>query len=133
EGFTDLLTDTLFTRDQRELALRILEGADRIERVLADLQRYAQPVEPVMLPLLVPEVTADLLAPLAEDERARVSLDTDAAADAFVLADPFLLRQALLVLVQNALDATRHGGGVHVRVAPEADGGVACEVWNDGF
>lgn len=136
EGFTDLLTDTLFSRDQRELALRILEGAARIERVLADLQRYGDPVEPVQLPLLVGDVTADLLAPLPEPERARVTLRHDhqpATAELPLLADPFLLRQALLVLVQNALDATRHGGDVHLVVRTDDAGWVCFDVWNTGF
>lgn len=133
EGFTDLLADTLFTRDQREMALRILEGTARIERVLSDLQRYGEPVEPVMLPLLVHDITVDLLAPLPEAERARVTVDAALAAMVPLLADPYLLRQALLVLIQNALEATRHEGDVRVAVyVEEATGRIVFDVWNPG-
>lgn len=131
EGFTDLLTDTLFTREQRELALRILEGATRIERILADLQRYGQPIDPVMLPLFVEDVTADLLAPLSDEDRERVTLQVDGSVP--LLADPYLLRQALLVLVQNALDATRHRGAVRITAGADLAGQeVVFAVWNDG-
>ena len=51
EGFTDLLTDTLGSREQRELALRILESTARIEFVLDDLQYYSQPVRIATIPV----------------------------------------------------------------------------------
>ncbi len=134
EGFTDLLTDTLATRDQRELALKILEGTARIESVLADLQLYGEPLEPVMLPVRVEEVLSELLTPLSCGDRARVTTLVQSDLGRRMLhADPFLLRQALLILVQNALDATRRGGAVelHARVTDD-DERIEFSLWNDG-
>lgn len=131
EGFTDLLTDTLGTKEQRDLALRIFEGAARIERVLGDLHLYSQPVDPLTVPLPVGTVLDDLFAALDDAVLDRVDLVHAAEALPDVLADPALLRQALLVLVQNALDATRHGGTVRLHVEP-TDGGVRFDVWNSG-
>ena len=105
EGFTDLLTDTLGSREQRELALRILESTARIEFVLDDLQYYSQPVQMATIPVRVQDVMDRLLATLEEDHRRRLMLDIEQPRG-IVLTDPRLLRQALLALVQNAFDAT---------------------------
>ncbi|MEX1055024.1 MAG: HAMP domain-containing sensor histidine kinase [Rhodothermales bacterium] len=131
EGFTDLLTDTLISREQRELAMKILEGTSRIERVLADLQLYGELLEPIMLPVRVDEILQDLLLPLDGRERSRIELDPFGAGATMLSGDPFLLRQALLVLIQNALDATRKEG--RIRVDARLDGSmVFLEVWNEG-
>lgn len=134
EGFTDLLTDTLVTRDQRELALKIMEGTSRIESVLADLQLYGESLEPVMLPVRVEEVLARLLTPLPESEQDRIKKFVDTGIGSRMLdADPFLVRQALLILTQNALDATRRGGAVelHVGLADDEER-IEFSLWNDG-
>jgi len=134
EGYTDLLTDTLVTREQRELALRIFEGASRIEKVLSDLQRYAKPLEPVMLPLRISDVMDDLLIHIEEVDRNRVIIVVPEENQRFMTADPILLRQALLVLLQNALDATRHGGTVTINVSfQDEDNQILFAVKNDGF
>lgn len=130
EGFTDLLTDTLGSREQRELALRILESTARIEFVLNDLQYYSQPVRTASIPLGVEDVLDRLLATLEENDRHRVSLDVEQACGA-VLADPSLLRQALLALVQNAFDATRRDKHVALHVSVNHDT-VRFNVWNRG-
>lgn len=133
EGFTDLLVDTLNTTEQRDLAFKIMEGASRIESVLADLQLYGESLEPVMLPVRVDELLRDLLVPLADEDRSRIELDAEPGSGArMLLADPFLLRQALLVLIQNALDATRHEGGIRV-ISSASDDGVDFHISNDGF
>lgn len=142
EGYTDLLVDTLDSADQRELAMKILEGTTRIEGILADLQLYGASREPALLPLKWKDVMRDLLAPLAQNDAERISIIMDReTADLGLKADPFLLRQALLVLLQNALEATpdkssvlvesirlgeqvcihvRNGGTIDIEAAEEA-------------
>lgn len=132
EGYTDLLADTLDSSEQRELAMKIMEGAARIESILADLQLYSEDRQPAMLPLRVDEVLRGLLAPLPEEDAERVTVASeDGHAAATLLADPFLLRQALLVLIQNALEARRNEGEVRV-VTTRSHDYVAFHVRNDG-
>ncbi|MEX0599180.1 MAG: HAMP domain-containing sensor histidine kinase [Rhodothermales bacterium] len=115
EGFADLLNDTLSDADQRELAMKIMEGTARIESILADLQLYGERLHPVMLPVRVDELLRDLFVPLETDRCSAVSVDVShGTASRMVLADPFLLRQVLLILVQNALEADRSGAGVRL-------------------
>ncbi len=120
EGFTDLLTDTLGSREQRELALRILESTTRIEFVLDDLQYYSQPVRIATIPVRLTDVMDRLLATLDEDDRHRVTLGVEQPRGA-VLADPDLLRQALLALIQNAFDATSPDKHAALHIAFDTD------------
>lgn len=120
EGFTDLLTDTLGSREQRELALRILESTARIEFVLDDLQYYSQPVRIATIPVRLQDVMDRLLATLDEDDRHRVTLGVEQPRGA-VLADPDLLRQALLALIQNAFDATSPDKHAALHIAFDTD------------
>lgn len=132
EGFTDLLADTLIDPDQRELAWKIMECASRIESVLADLQLYGAPLEPVMLPVRVDELVGDLSAPLCDEERRRIDVGLgEPTAETLVLADPYLIRQALLILIRNALDATASGAAVRVESTRD-DVSVCLHVWNEG-
>ena len=108
EGFTDLLTDTLASREQRELALRILESTARIEFVLNDVLYYSQPVHMMRIPVNVQDVLDRLLETLDERQLPYVTLDVEQPEQSF-LADPGLLRQALLALMQNAFDASSSG------------------------
>ncbi|MFB3132395.1 MAG: sensor histidine kinase, partial [Rhodothermales bacterium] len=115
-----LLTDTLGSREQRELALRILESTTRIEFVLDDLQYYSQPVRIATIPVRLQDVMDRLLATLDEDDRHRVTLGVEQPRGA-VLADPDLLRQALLALIQNAFDATSPDKHAALHIAFDTD------------
>lgn len=105
EGFTDLLADMLPGREQRELALRIFEGAARIESVLADLQMFARPVHIVPAATTAGAILADLYAAVHEDVVGRFDIEMGGS-DVELRVDRMLIRQVLLVLVQNAADAT---------------------------
>ena len=135
EGFTDLLADSLMSRDQRELALKILEGAARIESVLADLQLYGEPVEPIMLTVEVDDVISVLLPSISEEDRTRIEIRVPPNEGKRRLrADPYLMRQALLVLVQNALEASGPGGIVRVEVGSDGpEKHLRLSVWNGGI
>lgn len=133
EGYTDLLADTLGTREQREITQRVFEGAARIEHVLADLQRYSQSIDPVCRTLAVDTVVDELHAVFDAPTRARVEVVRRDDAPTLVEADPVLLRQALLVLLQNALEAVDEGDVVQLLVEHDAVRQAACfSVWNPG-
>ncbi len=136
EGFTDLLTDTLGTPEQRELALRILEGTTRIEFVLDDLHRYRQPIEVTREPVPLADVIEHLLAILDDDELQHLSLSVHEA-HREVPTDPLLLCQALLLLIQNALEAMdtlpHRKAPVRLTAAFDDDArAVRFDVWNAG-
>lgn len=129
EGCTDLLTDTLGTPEQRELALRILEGTARIEFVLADVQRCSRPVEINHLPLALGDLVDHLRRTLDPADVARLTVAVSERTRE-LSADPLLLCQALLLLLQNAFEATPEG--IRLCAGFEADGTAFFEVWNPG-
>lgn len=134
--YTDLLADELGSTEQRDMALRIFESAFALEGMLADLQRFTLSLSPVFRQVAPRSLVEDLLAGLGE-EGACVGLD---AADGgpSVQADPILLRQALLILLRNALDAegaAAKGPRVRVALRYEVDAAgpaVSFAVWNAG-
>lgn len=131
EGYTDLLTGTLGTPEQRELSLRILEGTARIERIVSDLRRYSQPIQPVMRRFPVEHLPERLKALFSDEEWMRVGVEYAVDPAHELWADPMLIRQALLILVQNALEAT--SGEVSLTVAYREDREEMCfGVWNEG-
>jgi two-component system, NtrC family, sensor histidine kinase HydH len=127
QGYTELLTDGLHAPEERDLALRVFEAVAAAETLLADLQRYALPLQPVPQAFPLARIFEEVRAVLPEVEDASVSL----APPAVLLADPVLLRQALLALLQNALEAAPSPEGVSVLGRP-VEGGYRIEVWNEG-
>jgi signal transduction histidine kinase len=111
----------LSARDAQEaLSLERLQVAEkeisRMQEILADYLSFTRPLqevrpEPVELGPLVSEVLG-VLSARADDGRVQLS----GRGDATVEADPRRLREAVLNLVANAIEATRAGGEVAVEV-----------------
>jgi len=134
EGYTDLLMEGLDSREERQTALRILESAVRIERVLADLQRYSEPVEPVLRQTPLRSLIDELLVAVEDRDLERIRFDIGAVERVELEMDSVLMLQALLVLLQNGLDATRSSGNVLFVAAVDSDAHhVRFEVHNDGY
>ncbi len=147
--YTEMLADTAGAAAERDLVLRIFESVAALERTLADLHRYSFSIAPVPRALEARRLMEDVLTGLG-DAREHVALDVPD--DVVVQADPLLLQQALLILLENALDAARaasepaggRGEGPAVRCSvrcsvrrEHAAGsaeppGVRFEVWNAG-
>jgi len=106
EGYTDLLLDTFETRDQRELAFRVLESTSRIEGILKDLQHFNDPVDARFHRVAATDIVNELLPVLADSEINRLRLDVRVKDDVLIRADEVLLRQSLLAIIRNAFEAT---------------------------
>ena len=112
-------------RDRRRLAV-VLGEVDRIDEILRGYLALARPLDridprPCDVGQLVREVAAVIEA---RAERAGVSLIVDGTAPPMLL-DPRRLKEALLNLVLNAIDATAPGGRILLRAAPLAGGAGA--------
>jgi signal transduction histidine kinase len=109
--------------EEREQLGTIVSEAERMRHVLDDYLSFSRPLEKLRLqPVSLGELAREVLAVLAgRADEARVALH--AAGDAEAAADPRRLKEALLNLVANGLEATPPGGRVDVIVS--AAGGVA--------
>ncbi|MFN3596085.1 MAG: sensor histidine kinase [Rubricoccaceae bacterium] len=129
QGYAELLADLLTREDERALALGILEGAAAIERVCAGLVYYSHLPAPVPVRVAPAALAADLLRALGP--AADPVVLADLLPDGFTAdTDPALLRQILLVLLQNALEAAPPGSPVTLVLAV-AGTALTAEVRNE--
>ncbi|MDA1190123.1 MAG: ATP-binding protein [Candidatus Poribacteria bacterium] len=109
------------TDELRDQLSRVRREIDRLERILADFQRYARLMqarpEPTDLARLVTDVL-EFVQP--EADRAGVELIRHIGATPLTQADPALLRQAFLNLALNAFQAMEDGGTLTVTVESDA-------------
>jgi signal transduction histidine kinase len=94
----------------------------RMQEILQNYLTFTRPLQelaprPIALGALVSDALA-VLSGRADEGRVRLYAQGDAAVD----ADPGRLREALLNLVANAIEATAPGGEVEVAVRPEGAG-----------
>jgi signal transduction histidine kinase len=118
-------------RDRKRLAV-VLGEVDRIDEILRGYLALARPLDqlqpqPVDLGQLVREVAAVIEA---RAERAGVGLTVEGDG-AVISVDPRRIKEALLNLLLNAIEATPPGGQVALRASPTADG-VALSVEDSG-
>lgn len=133
----DRLVDAPDPQCQRENAMDVLAASARIDDLLADLRHYSRPAEPSTQRVRVLDIVEDTVVLLDDTAQTRVRTKVEPEADQSIDADPVLLRQALLNLLTNALEATAAPETVLLRAAradtsPDDPPEVAFEVWNDG-
>jgi signal transduction histidine kinase len=131
-GYADLLVDTPSIQEQREIAMNVLEASMQIDDLLADLKYYSRPLTPVPRTVAVRTVVRDTVDLLDRADRERVYWAVDEAAPREIEADPRLLRQALLSLLHNALEASDSSSIVRLNVEADASDALSFDVWNEG-
>jgi signal transduction histidine kinase len=102
----------------RHVLLRILdEEADRLNRLVGDLLAYARPVTPQRQSLNLEELVrgAVELARAAQQRDHQVTFDVVLTDSHTIQGDPDLLRQALVNVAENAIQAMPDGGTLTVR------------------
>lgn len=106
----------------------------RLDRVVKTFLDFSRPVEvrleEVDLAALAREVS-ELMTPQARLSKIEMSFESADSQPASIRGDPDMLKQAVLNLVTNALDAMKEGGHLRLRVARSGDL-VTLEVADDG-
>jgi signal transduction histidine kinase len=117
--------------EEREQLGTIVSEAERMRLILEEYLSFSRPLEKLRLqPVSLGKVAREVVAVLAgRADEARVAVR--AAGDAEATADPRRLKEALLNLVANGLEATPPGGRVDVIVSA-ADGVARIAVADDG-
>jgi signal transduction histidine kinase len=102
----------------RQVLLKILdEEADRLNRLVGDLLAYARPVTPQRQTVHVEDLVrgAVELARAAQQRDAQLTFDISLPGAHTIEGDPDLLRQALVNVAENAIQAMPDGGTLTVR------------------
>jgi heavy metal sensor kinase len=125
------------TEHYREVIGSMLEESGRLSRLVdslltiarADAGQIRLKKEPVTVLPFVQEVMS-LLDVLAEEKDQCLSVDSAVAAE--VQADPLIIRQVLINLLDNAIKHSPCGGSICVRVSTSDNSSVAVEVEDSG-
>jgi len=110
------------TGDEKLLLDVIQEESDRLNRIVGDLLDFARPAEPSLQPGALEQVLEDTVAWALSGDTG-IEVTRDYAALPAIPMDARLVRQALLNLVMNAVQAMPRGGELCVRT--RVDGGSA--------
>ena len=122
-------------RDAERSALlaSMLNEIDRMGRAMQDILVFGRPRSPERRDVPLREVLPGLLALTGPEAAQRgVTLAAEGDLDLVAVADPDHLRQILMNLVQNGLQATPAGGRVAIRVSAERGQSVVVEVVDTG-
>jgi len=116
-----------------EYAAAAVEEVDRLERVVSGLLEYTRPREPRRVALDLEESLRGVMNLMSDDPRAfGVELDLSVEPGlAQVSADPDQMRQVLVNLLVNALEALNGRGHLFISARTVGDG-VEVEVRDDG-
>lgn len=105
-------------QDHKELAADLIEEVDRINEILQGLLSFARPNSPknerVNIKLIIEQVI-HLLATTAKKKKIEIEFNYHATATE-IYADPAQLKQVLLNIILNAIQAIEETGLVHIAV-----------------
>lgn len=132
-GAAEVLRAPDTPREAREEFGELLETEiARLDRVVAAFLDFAKPREASREPVALADAVQPVLLLVGPQAReARVDLRADVPGDLLLVTDPTLLRQVLLNLVLNAVQAQPDGGEVLVAAAQE-EGRVRIDVTDRG-
>jgi len=121
KGHAALLARDIDKGDAKSrLVSRILDGASQLEHVVSELLEYTRPVK-LMFDNVNCADTIEAVLRYLRDKPENISVETKVGPSVIVRADAIKLRQALLNIVQNAVQSIENEGKVVIEC--ESDGG----------
>jgi signal transduction histidine kinase len=122
-------------RTQERLAV-VQAEVSRMETILREYLSFVRPIEDLKPEAVDPAAVVDgvfaVLAGRAEQGRIATSIDRGTGPAVKIAADPRRLREALLNLLANAVEATPAGGRIDVAVRPATGGGAVLDIRDTG-
>ncbi|WP_011296374.1 two-component system sensor histidine kinase CreC [Cupriavidus necator] len=138
-GAAELLQEDMPPADRQRFVANIRGQSQRLAQMIRKLlalaaveqrQRLDHAERVALLPLL--QALVDELEPRARQRGVTFALAPDAEPALAVLGDPFMLRQAVTNLLENALDFAPAGSTVLIDVTGAPAGQIAIQVADDG-
>ena len=129
-GFAQYLRNTLKDKPrEKEYAETIVSEVDRINRVVTDLLTFARPMEAQLAPADVTELVESTVRLVQADARSRdVGIQMNLSDLSIIPLDTHQIKQAMLNLLLNSLQAVDSGGSIEV--GAELDPSVSrLKIW----
>jgi len=116
----DLMQDSEEKRNIQESLVEIEKNIEYINKIVADLQDFARPLQPIVQDTDLDSVIDELLlkSPIPENIEVSSYVQEDAKR---IIADPALLTRILANLITNAVQAMPDGGKLYVKGYREMD------------
>lgn len=131
----EVLHDELNIAEKDRMVMKaVIEEIRRIETLLNELLIFARPLRPQMIPVNVNSIIESVLTMQAytKDREIKVVKDLDESIPD-ITVDPMQIKQAILNLYANAVEAMSNGGSVLIRTsADEHRGMILIEVADTG-
>lgn len=125
-GDVYLLKDFLESMPEMPMKKEVAESLDSIEKnigyvnkIVADLQDYARPLNPECTAINLYELVTSVFQPISLPENIMFSLDLEP--DFTFKSDPTLVRRILSNLIINAIQAMQNGGKLCISGCPHGD------------
>lgn len=136
KGLTQLAQEDLAPDDAAQVRLRTVVGeAERLERLVSDLLDFARPMKPKARTFDLTEALTEvktILQSKAQDAGVQIQLP-EPHSPLSVETDPGLLRQVLLNVLINAVDASPRGADIVLEAGRnEKEGGVFIHIDDRG-
>lgn len=133
KGLVQLIARTPDAARTRERLDVVQAEVQRMEAILADYLSFSRPLEDLRpQPIELAAVVADAAAVVAgRIDHGGLTLKIDGK-KAPIEGDPRRLKEALLNLLANAIEATPAGGSIHVALEPIAAGGARLVIRDSG-
>jgi two-component system, NtrC family, sensor histidine kinase HydH len=124
KGLTQLAQEELPPDHGAQASMRtVVSEAERLERLVADLLDFARPKKPELRDFDVTELLSDVRLMMQQRSAAAgITLEFSAPENLRLRSDPAGLRQVLLNVLSNALDAVSKGGRVALSATLEQRG-----------
>ncbi len=120
-------------REKSQVIARTKEEIQRLNELVTNFITYGRPPELERSPVRIPDIVESILR-MAEgrmrDQRIRCRVDFREGPQ--VMADPDMIRRAVLNIVVNAIDAMPNGGEIRVSAGPREDGDYALVIEDTG-
>jgi nitrogen fixation/metabolism regulation signal transduction histidine kinase len=122
------------TRNMSNLLVIVKEEVDRLNSIVQDFLFAVRPMS--MSPSIedINEIIKEIVRFLqyeVEEQDIDLVLELDEELSK-VVVDPKYLKQALLNVIKNAIEAIHEGGKIRIQTAPHKDGDVAVHIIDDG-
>ncbi|MBN2091700.1 HAMP domain-containing histidine kinase [candidate division KSB1 bacterium] len=124
ELFAGILMDELPTGETQERALKILKEVKNLKGIVQDFLDYARPAEPQRKICGFKEILNETISFLAS-ELEGIQIQDKQVQDVQVLFDPRHLKQILMNLMKNAIQAMPGGGIINLQLKPGGDNKIA--------
>lgn len=119
--------------EQEELIGAMNEAVQRTSAIVAELQRFTRPLQPVLIDIDLNKQLRKILTLYAMPmQQQQIDLSVQYAESVQLLADKNLINELLENLIKNAVEAQPKGGAIDLTVTDLGDA-VALQMDNKGF